>query len=134
MLKRLLHHFNGNRSCRVDPFPAGIESHIGRRTRLTFASLCAVHVGEQDVVVVRPVDPLVCIIDGEGAGVIDLFVNDNHLTPSIHSNAPDVRGLTAVHPEHVASQEYENIRKQLNLIFDLLLCHNKYVTWHDGGS
>lgn len=104
MLKRLRHYFNVNRSCKVDLFSAGIESHIGRRTRLTFASLCAVHVGKQDVVVVCPVDPLVCIIDGEGAGVIDLFVNDNHLTPSIHSNAPDVRGLATVHPEHEASQ------------------------------
>lgn len=106
----------------------------GRIRSLTFASLRAVHVGEQDVVVVCPVDPLVCVIDGEGAGVIDLFVNDNHLTPSIHSNAPDVRGLTTVHPEHVASRESENIRKLLNLIFILLLCHNKYGTWHDGGS
>lgn len=112
MLKSFRHHLDANRSCKVDIFSAGIKTHIGRRTRLTFASLCAVHVGEQDVVVVCPVDPLVCIIDGEGAGVIDLFVNDNHLTPSIHSNAPDVRGLTTVHPEHVATQVYENIGKQ----------------------
>lgn len=77
----------------------------GRHTRLTFASLCAIHVGQQDVVVVCPVDPLVCIIDGEGTGVIDLLVNDNHLTPSVHADASDVRGLTTVHPEHVAGRK-----------------------------
>lgn len=81
------------------------KNHSSRRTRLTFASLCAVHVGKQDVVVVCPVDPLVGVIDGEGGGVIDLFVNDNHLPSSIHADASDVRRLTTVYPEHEANSE-----------------------------
>lgn len=71
------------------------------------------------MVVVCPVDPLVGIIDGEGGGVIDFFVNDNHLPSSIHADASDVRRLATVHPEHVASQRNEKIQN-IDSIFILL--------------
>lgn len=91
------------------------SKHLG----LTFASLCSIHAGKQDVVVVCPVDPLVGIINCEGGGVIDFFVNDNHLSSSIHADASDVRRLTTVHPEHVASQRNEE-SKRIDPIFSLL--------------
>lgn len=88
----------------MNSLPKAFKSkHLG----LTFASLCSVHAGEQDVVVVGPVDPLVGVIDGQGSGVIDFFVDDNHLSSPIHADASNVRWLAAVHPEHVASQRNE---------------------------
>ena len=70
-------------------------------TRLTFASLGAVHVGKQDVIVIGPVQPLSGVIDGESHGAIDLRVDDDHLAAAVHADTPDVRRLAAVHPEHV---------------------------------
>lgn len=85
---------------------------------LTFAPLGSVHVGEQDVVVVGPVDPLVGVINGESGGAIDLRVDDDHLAASVHADAADVGRLAAVHPEHVAESGvtgYENTTSFLGL-------------------
>lgn len=78
---------------------------------LTFAPLCSVHAGEQDVVVVGPVDPLIGVIDGESGGAIDFCVDDDRLPAAVHADAADVGRLAAVHPEHVAESGvtgYEN--------------------------
>lgn len=81
--------------------------------RHTFASLCAIHVGQKDVVVICPVDPLVGIINSESCGAIDLFVNDNCLPSAIHANTSNVWRLTAVYPEHVPSQKNSTVQRTI---------------------
>lgn len=78
---------------------------------LTFASLGAIHVGKQDVVVVCPVQSLVGIINSESSGAIDLCVNNNHLPAAVHAYTSNLRGLTAVYPEHIPSHKYCRIEK-----------------------
>lgn len=82
-----------------------------KHLRLTFASLGAVHVGEQDVVVVCPVEPLVGVIDSESSGAIDPCVNDNRLPSAIHANTTNVRRFAAVCPEHVPESEVQHSSK-----------------------
>lgn len=71
---------------------------------LTFVSLGAIHVGKQNVVVVSPVQPLVGVIYSEGSWAVDLLVDDNDLPTAIHAHTTNIRGLTAVHPEHIPTQ------------------------------
>ena len=80
---------------------------------LTFASLGAVHVGEQDVVVVCPVQPLVGVIDSQSSGAIDLCVNDNRLPSAIHANTTNVRRFATVCPEHVPGQKYSTVQRAM---------------------
>lgn len=83
----------------------------GQHLSPTFASLGAIHVGKQYVVVVCPVEPFVGVIDSESSGAIDLCVNDNRLPSAIHADTPNVRGFTAVYPEHVPSQKYNTVQR-----------------------
>lgn len=97
-----------------------------KHLRLTFASLGAVHVGEQDVVVVCPVEPLVGVIDSESSGAIDPCVNDNRLPSAIHANTTNVRRFAAVCPEHVPESEVQQGFKELCTAAGKHYRNNKY--------
>lgn len=70
-------------------------------------SLGSIHVGKQDVVVVCPVYPLVGIINSESGWTVNLRVDYDPLTSAVHAYAPDVRGFTAVYPEHIPRKKYD---------------------------
>lgn len=89
-------------------------SNFNKDHHLTFASLGAIHVGKQDVVVICPVEPLVGVIDSESSRVIDLCVNDNSLPSAVHANTANVRRFTAVHPEHVPDQRNSRSKRWKN--------------------
>lgn len=63
--------------------------------------LRAVHVGEQDVVPVCPVDPAVDVVDRESRWSVCVCINKHSWVAAVHPHSADVWMLTAVDPKNI---------------------------------
>lgn len=64
--------------------------------------LRAVHVGEQDVVPVCPVNPAVDIVHSERGRSVCVCTDDHSWIAAVHSHPSDVWVLAAVDPKNIA--------------------------------
>lgn len=69
-------------------------------------SFCAIHIRKQDVVLIRPVDSLVDVVNGESRRGVYFFIYDDPRLAAVQPDAADVGLLTAVDPEHESKAPY----------------------------
>lgn len=67
----------------------------------TLVPLRAIHVSEEDVAVIRPVDPLGGVVNSKGRGAVDFLVYYHSLALTIHASTTHMWVLTAVDPKDI---------------------------------